>query len=87
LSPPADESDPSVRDATSNKDLDEILGQLVDSTDSVSYRPNISSDSQNFFEANQNIPLCKRCTCKTCKRRLDYAKKNGKKQALDTIAN
>jgi hypothetical protein len=63
-SPPAD--DPGVRDATSNKDLDEISGQPSDST----------------FEANQDIlyiPLCKRCTCKTCKKRLDRAKKKGKK--------
>jgi hypothetical protein len=58
-SPPADDSDPSTRDATSNKDLDEILGQPVDSTDGVSYRPNTPSDSRNFFEANQDTPLCK----------------------------
>jgi hypothetical protein len=57
-SPPADDSDPSVRHATSNKDLDEILSQLgdsiepVDSTDGVSYRPNTPLDSRNFFEAN-----------------------------------
>jgi hypothetical protein len=60
-SSPAD--DPGVREATSNKDLYEILGQPSDST----------------FEANQDKPMCKRCTCKTCKKRLDRAKKKGKK--------
>jgi hypothetical protein len=65
-SPPADDSDQSSRDATSNKDLDEILG---------------------LPPANQDIPLCKRCTCKTCKRRLDRAKNKGKKQvSLDAVA-
>jgi hypothetical protein len=52
LLPPADDSDPSVRDAISNKDLDKILGQLVDLTDDVSYKPNTPSNSRNFFEAN-----------------------------------
>jgi hypothetical protein len=51
-SPLADDSDLSVRDATLNKDLDEILDQLVDSTDGVSYRPNTPSDGRNFFKAN-----------------------------------
>jgi hypothetical protein len=40
-----------------------------------------SSDTRSLpFEANQDIPLCKSCNCKTCKRRLDRAKKTGKKQ-------
>jgi hypothetical protein len=67
VSPPlADDSDRSLRDATSNKDLDEILG---------------------LPPANQDIPLCKRCTDKTCKRRLNRAKNKGKKQvSLDAVA-
>ena len=39
------------------------------------------------FEANQDIPLCKRCNRISCKRRQDRAKKKGKKQvSLDASA-
>ena len=52
------------------------------------YKPNTPSDSWNIFEANKDISLCKRCTYKSCNKRLDRAKKKGKKQApLDTIVN
>lgn len=45
-------------------------------------------DSRSLsFAAHQDIPLCKCCNCKTCKRRLDRAKKKGKKQvSLDAVA-
>ena len=87
-SPPADDSDHSGGVAMSNKDLDEILGLPPALKDNASSRSNTSVDGCSLsFEANQDIPLCKRCNCKICKRRLDRAKKKGKKQvSLDAVA-
>jgi hypothetical protein len=44
-SPLADDSDPSRGDATSNKDLDEILGMPPALTDGASFRSNSPFDS------------------------------------------
>jgi hypothetical protein len=87
-SPPADDSDPSGGDATSNKDLYEILGLPLALKDNASSSSNTPVDGRSLsFEASQDIPLCKRCNCKICKRRLDRAKKKGKKQgSLDAVA-
>jgi hypothetical protein len=82
VSLPADDSDPSGGDATSNKGLDEILGLLP-----ASSRSNTLVDDRSLsFEANQGTPLCKRCNCKICKRRQDCAKKKGEKVSLDAVA-
>jgi hypothetical protein len=52
-SPPADDSDQSSRDATSNKDLDEILGLLPALKDNASSISNTPVDGRSFsFEAN-----------------------------------
>jgi hypothetical protein len=85
-SPPADDNDQSY--ATSNKDLDEILGLPPALKDNASSISNTPVNGRGFsFEANQDIPLCKRCNCKICKRRLDRARKKGKKQvSLDAVA-
>jgi hypothetical protein len=86
--PPADDSNPSSRDRTSNKDLDKILGLLQALKDNSSSMSSTCVDSRSFsFEANQDIPLCKYCNCISYKRRLDRAKKKGKKQVvLDVVA-
>ena len=66
-SPPADDSDPSGGGATSNKDLYEILGQLLALKDNASSSFNTPVDGHSLsFEASQDIPLCKRCNCKIC---------------------
>ena len=92
VSPPADDSDSSGGDssggdATSNKDLDEILGLLPALKDNASSRSNTPVDSRSLsFKENQDTPLCKRCNCTICKRRRDRAKKKGKKVSLDAVA-
>jgi hypothetical protein len=82
VSPLADDSNLSGGDATSNKDLYEILGLLL-----ASSRSRTPVDGRSLsFEANQDTPLCKRCNCKLCKRRRDCAKKKGKKVSLNVVA-